>query len=80
MSSEKETFFDRFNENISKLHIKDKTLDISGMGGSCNMFASARGFYDLDQFDIKLLIESLFKCLTPTQKQNLSRQLQDSVM
>lgn len=68
---------DRFK--VSKIIIKDKYLHISGVDGHGAIFVSDRGFYDLDQFDIKNIIESLFGTLTKEQQENLVKQLGDSV-
>ncbi len=68
-----DTLFSRFS--INKIFIKDKSIHVSGVNGHTSLFMSDKGFYDLDQSDIKNLIESLFDTLKDIQKENLVRQL-----
>lgn len=82
MTTEQQTnnsscLLDRFK--VQKIIIKNKYLHISGVDGHGAIFASDKGFYQIDQFDIKNIIESLFSTLTVEQKKNLVKQLGDSV-
>jgi len=54
--------------------IDNGKMIIKGREGEANMLMSQVEF-DLDQFDIQNIIESLFDRLTTIQKENLVRQL-----